>query len=324
MLRIVSKPENFTPIRDGLVFVVEADEKSDFDVRIFNTQTGEEVGRKLIYDTTTAVVDIAPYVADIGVLMAEKQSESELVALPAVSYKIEVQTEEDILESEEVLVSSNIVREVVGVNSLFEADECREIAYGDCDHLLINAPTPGLVTLEINTDFGDSYSYNIHTESGRAMFCLSTQMFEESVERIVIDIYSEGEYLQSVDYEIVPRNANAVRVMWVSDLGTLEHYTFAAVHSQTLVAKQRQTFVGTSGEVKRCSAVRHIKIGSKRCAERVLEALATIVTAPKVWIERAEGYVEAAVLENEATISQLGEVGQLVVTLEYDRKEVRL
>lgn len=306
------------------MFVIEADEKSDFDVRIFNTQTGEEVGRKLIYDTTTAVVDIAPYVADMGVLMAEKQSDSELVALPAESYKIEVQTEEDMLESEEVLVSSNIVREVVGVNSLFEADECREIAYGDCDHLLINAPTAGLITLEVNTDIGDSCSYNVHTESGRAMFCLSTQMFEPTVERIVIDIYSEGEYLQSIDYEVVPRSANAVRLMWISEIGSLEHHTFAAVHSRTLVAKQRQTFVGTSGEVSRCNSVEQIKIGSRRYSERVLEALATIITAPKVWIERAEEYVEAVVLDNEAAISNFGQVGQLVVTLECNKKEVRL
>ena len=324
MLRMVSKPEDFTPKREGLVFVVEADEKCDFDVKIFNTQTGEEVGRKLIYDTTTAVVDIAPYVADMSTLTAKKQGESELIALPAVSYMIEVQTADEILESEEVWVSSNIVREVEGVNSIFATDECREITYGDDDHLLINTSTAGLITLEVNTDIGDSCSYNVHTESGRAMFYLSTQMLDPSVERIVIDIYSEGEYLQSVDYEVIPKRANAVRLMWISEIGTLEHYTFAAVHSQTLVAKQRQTFLGASGEVSRCSAVRHIKIGSKRCAERVLEALATIITAPKVWIERAGGYVEAAVLDNEATISRLGEVGQLVVTLEYDRKEVRL
>ena len=31
MLRIVSKPEDFTPIKEGLVFVVEADEKCDLD-----------------------------------------------------------------------------------------------------------------------------------------------------------------------------------------------------------------------------------------------------------------------------------------------------
>ena len=324
MLRIVSKPEDFTPKREGLVFVVEADEKSDFDVKIFNTQTGEEVGRKLIYDTTTAVVDIAPYVADMGTLAVGKQVESELVALPAVSYMIEVQTEDEILESDEVWVSSNIVREVEGVNSIFATDECREIAYGDDDHLLINAPTAGMITLEVNTDIGDSCSYNVHTESGRAMFCLSTQMFEPTVERIVIDIYSEGEYLQSIDYEVVPRSANAVRLMWISEIGTLEHHTFAAVHSRTLVAKQRQTFVGTSGEVSRCNSVEQIKIGSKRYSERVLEALATIITAPKVWIERAEEYVEAVVLDNEATISNFGQVGQLVVTLECNKKEVRL
>lgn len=324
MLRIVSKPEDFTPIREGLVFVVEADKKCDFEVSIFNTQTDEEVGRKLIYDTTTAVVDIAPYVADMGVLTAVKQGESELVPLSVAGYMIVVQTEDESLESDEVLVSSNTTKEFVGVNSLLPTDECREIAYGEDDHLLIKLPMAGMVTLELNSDFGDNYSYNVHSESGRVMFYLSTQMFDQAAERIVIDIYIEGEYVQSIDYEIVPKRASSVRLMWLTDIGTLEHHTFASVHSRTLVAKQRRTFVGKSGEVSSCNSVERLKIGSKRCSESALEALATIITAPKVWIERDNEYVEAVVLDNEAAISRFGEMGQLVVTLEHSRKEVRL
>ena len=52
------------------------------------------------------------------------------------------------------------------------------------------------------------------------------------------------------------------------------------------------------------------------------EALATIVTAPKVWIECDGHYVEAMVVENEAVISKFAKVGQISLTLEHNRKEV--
>ena len=113
MLRIVSKPEDFTPIKEGLVFVVEADEKCDLNVAIFNAYTGEEVGRKVIYDTMRAVVDIAPYVADMPQFMPSKQDETELVSLPIISYMIVVESADEVVESEEVLVSSNIAAEEV-------------------------------------------------------------------------------------------------------------------------------------------------------------------------------------------------------------------
>ena len=322
MLRIVSKPEDFTPIKEGLLFVVEADEKCDLDVAIINAYTGEEVGRKVIYDTMRAVVDIAPYVADMPQFAPSKQGETELMSLPVISYMIVAQSADEVVESDEVLVSNNIVAEKVGVNSIFAVDECREIAYGQSDHLLIKAPAAGMITAEVSADYGESYSYNVYSGSGRAMFSLSTQMFEQDVERIVVEIYCNGEFLQSVDYEIIPKIPNAVRVAWISDIGTLEHFTFAALYSRTLVAKQRRIFVGSAGQTSSCTPVEWLNIGSARCSERVAEALATIVTAPKVWIERDGQYVEAMVVENEVVISKFAKVGQISLTLEHNRKEV--
>ena len=162
MLRIVSKPEDFTPIKEGLLFVVEADEKCDLDVAIINAYTGEEVGRKVIYDTMRAVVDIAPYVADMPQFAPSKQGETELMSLPVISYMIVAQSADEVVESDEVLVSNNIVAEKVGVNSIFAVDECREITYGQSDHLLIKAPAAGMITAEVSADYGESYSYNVY------------------------------------------------------------------------------------------------------------------------------------------------------------------
>lgn len=324
MVRIVKQPENFTPIGEGLIFVVQSDERCDLEVAIINTLTGEEVGRKLIYDTAEAVVDIAPYIAGMSPLTVPKRHFSELLSAPAASYMIVVQREGEVVESEEVWVSNNIVKEGVGVASVFATGECREIAYGDDDDLKIKAPEAGLISVEVLSDIGESYSYSINSESGRAMFHLGTRMFDESVTRIVVEVYCNEEFLQSIDYEIVPRGANSVRLMWFSPIGTLEHHTFAATLSRTLVSKQRQRFVGSNGEVCSSISAEQTTIGSKRCLERLLAALATIVTAPKVWIEQAEEYVPAAVLDSEAAISRLGEVGQLSVTLEHNRKEVTL
>lgn len=324
MVEIVSRPDDFTPVKEGLIFVVESDEESDFEVIIFDAQSEEEVGRKVIYGTTRAVVDIAPYVANMDVLMMPKKGVSALQTTPIAGYMIVVQTETDAVESDVVWVSNNLVKEAEGIHSIFPTEECREIAYGDDDDLKIKAPYAGPIAVEVIADTGDSCSYNIHSGSGEAVFHLSTRMFDESVERIVVDIYCDDEFLQSIDYEIVPRYPRSTRLMWLSAEGVLEHYTFAVEQSRKLVAKQKKSFVGTAGQTSSCNSAVQLKLGTKRCSERELEALATIITAPKVWIEQADGYLEAEVLDNEAVISRFSEVGELSITIEYGRKEVRL
>ena len=325
MVEIVSRPEDFTPVRDGVVFVVESQKRSDFVVKIYEVESGEEVGRKRLYSTKRAVVDIAPYVADMGGLFIPTKGLSELRAVDAQQYMIEVEVDDQIVaRSEAVWVSSNIVRDEVGINSIFQTDSCRKIGYGDEDDIRINSGEEGLITVDVLADTGESFNYNIQSYSGLALFHLSTAMFDPSVRSIAVGVYFNGDFLQGIEYQIAQRSSDAVRLMWYSPAGTLEHYTFPIVHSRIVEAKARRRFVGVNGYENTCTAVERLKIGTKRCSQGELQALSTLITAPKVWIEGEEDYEEVVVADNEAVVYQLGKVGQMSVVIEHNREEVWL
>ena len=57
-------------------------------------------------------------------------------------------------------VSSNIVRDEVGINSIFQTDSCRKIGYGDEDDIRINSGEEGLITVDVLADTGESFNYN--------------------------------------------------------------------------------------------------------------------------------------------------------------------
>ena len=325
MVEIVSSPKDFTPVREGVLFVVESDRRCDLVVRILETESGEEVGCKRIYSTKRAVVDIAPYIADMDGLMLPTKGLSELRAVEAKQYMIEVEVDDQIVaRSEAVWVSSNIVRDEVGINSIFQTDSCRKIGYGDEDDIRINSGEEGLITVDVLADTGESFNYNIQSYSGLALFHLSTAMFDPSVRSIAVGVYFNGDFLQGIEYQIAQRSSDMVRLMWYSQAGTLEHYTFPIVHSRIVEAKARRRFVGVNGYENTCTAVARLKIGTKRCEQRVLEGLSTIITAPKVWIEGEEGYKEVVVADSEAVVYQLGKVGQMTLTIERNREEVSL
>ncbi|MBR5886301.1 MAG: hypothetical protein IKY93_06575 [Alistipes sp.] len=325
MVEIVSRPEDFTPVRDGVVFVVESQKRSDFVVKIYEVESGEEVGRKRLYSTKRAVVDIAPYVADMAGLFIPTKGLSELRAVDAQQYMIEVEESDVVVaRSEAVWVSSNIAKDVVGINSIFSTSGCRKMCYGDEDDIRINSGEQGLITVDVLADTGESYNYNIQTYSGLALFHLSTAMFGKAVKNLAVGIYFNGDFLQGIEYQIIQSPTDAVRLMWYTSVGTLEHYTFPIVHSRVVEAAARRRYVSASGYQSSCTSVERLKIGTKRCSQGELQALSTLITAPKVWIEGAEDYEEVVVADNEAVVYQLGKVGQMSVVIEHNREEVWL
>ena len=312
-------------MREGVLFVVESDRRCDLVVRILETESGEEVGCKRIYSTKRAVVDIAPYIADMDGLMLPTKGLSELRAVEAKQYMIEVEVDDQVVaRSEAVWVSSNIVRDEVGINSIFQTDSCRKIGYGDEDDIRINSGEEGLITVDVLADTGESFNYNIQSYSGLALFHLSTAMFDPSVRSIAVGVYFNGDFLQGIEYQIIQSPTDAVRLMWYTSVGTLEHYTFPIVHSRVVEAAARRRYVSANGYQSSCTSVERLKIGTKRCSQGELQALSTLITAPKVWIEGEEDYEEVVVADNEAVVYQLGKVGQMSVVIEHNREEVWL
>lgn len=324
MIEFLSQPVDFTPVDEGLVFVIESDEQTDFEIEIINNDTNDVVGRKYISNTMQAVVDIAPYVKDMTVMTPPQKGVTQLKNSPAVSYLIAVETDMDSDVSLPVTVSNNVGRPEVGFDSIFKAGLRRTISYGDDEDYRIKAPSRGIVAVELISDSGERHYHELYTSKGWLLFHLATSDFEALTRTLEVNLYCDDKLVQHIDYDVVPKSDGAVRLMWLSPIGTLEHYTFPVTECRKLIAEQKQIFSNSDGLVSSCCSVERLNLRSRCECDAMLESLATVITAPKVWVEQDDGFVEAAVVDCEAITSQFGKVGSISVTLEYKRKEVKL
>lgn len=320
MVEIITKPENFTPIREGVVFVVNSDEEVDFDIGIVESQSGVVVGRKVVYGSTEAVVDIAPYVANMSKRILPERGKCALKNAPVAEYHITVDTAYDSIVSEKVVVSNNLEVPKRGINSLLPQQ--REIGYGEEDDLRVYVQADKDVEVQIISDRGEFLSYEMHSESGAVEIHLATKVFKSITKQIVVDIFSDNNLSYSALYKVVPRYKGAVRLMWLSPAGNIEHYTFPIKRSQSTVVEKRRVSSSLNGEVVSTISAKRLSICSNNEKEVVREALTTVVTATKVWIEESDRSVEATVVESEMVTSQFGKTGHIAITLEYDGKEV--
>ena len=320
MVEIITKPENFTPIREGVVFVVNSDEEVDFDIGIVESQSGVVVGRKVVYGSTEAVVDIAPYVANMSKRILPERGKCALKNAPVAEYHITVDTAYDSIVSEKVVVSNNLEVPKRGINSLLPQQ--REIGYGEEDDLRIYVPAESNVMVQIISDRGEYLRYDMYSESGAIEVHLATKEFQSITKQIVVDIFYNNMPAYSALYTVVPRYNGAVRLMWLSPAGNIEHYTFPIKRSQSTVVEKRRVSSSLNGEVVSTISAKRLSICSNNEKAVVREALTTVVTATKVWIEEANRSVEATVIESEMVTSQFGKTGHIAITLEYDGKEV--
>lgn len=320
MLEFTTIPKNFTPISEGVVFTVESDEQTDFTIGIVESQSGVVVGRKCVYGTTTAVVDIAPYVENMSKWVLPERGKCTLRNAPMAGYHITVDTESDSIVSQTVILSNNLETPKSGINSLLPVQ--REIGYGEEDDLRVYVPPQSTVLVQMISDRGEYLSYEMYSESGAIEIHVATSEFESITKRLVVDVFYNSQLTQSAMYNFVPRYKGAVRLMWLSPGGNIEHYTFPVKRSQSTVVEKRRVSSSLYGEVVSTISAKRLSICSNNETEVVRKALTTVVTATKVWIEEPTESVEATVIESEIVTSQFGKIGHIALTLEYDGKEV--
>lgn len=323
MISFVSIPENYTPLDEGVIFIVESDSVTDFMIDIVNHKTEEVVGSKLIRNTTTAVVDIAPYITGITSSAAINSNRCSIENLSAGAYYIAVTTASDADNSEVVVVTNNRKLSPYGaIQSLFAKN--RTIGYGEQDDLRFTTELWSTIELRITTDKGKELSVENYAPFGVVQIHIATAQLAADTAWFTAEIFVEGALIDSVRYTIVPRYKGSVRVAWLSPEGSVERYTFLQTVSRSCVAERKRLFTNpTMGEVVSCSSAHRVTLRSQPLSEELAEILATILYAPRVWIEN-EQLVPVQVLDTEIVTSRLGKSSVVELTLEYGREEVVL
>lgn len=323
MVTIVESPKDFTPVGEGLVFVAQSDVKSDFVVDIIDAKTDEVVGSKYIAGVERAVIDIAPYVEVQGVAELSELRNWSLKSLPTRSYYITVETADGGAVSEAVRVSSNLKAPIV--NTLQTAmPMVRSIGYGEDDDLRVAVLYGAPVRVEARTNLGERRTIELTSCEGFAQLHLTTADLGKRTQAVVVEFYVGNQAVAQVEYRIVPRYNGAVRVGWVGPTGAVEHYTFPITVSKSVVSERTKLYMQrVEGDIVSNKSYKRLTLRSQALSEDMAEVLATILTAPKVWIE-GEEIVGAQLSDSQVVTKSFNKAAVVEITLEYGGKEVVL
>ena len=321
-MRIAKISDNFTPLHEGILFQIdtESEAPTDIVVEIVEVATEEVIGTKLLRNTVSATVNIAPYVARLEEYAPASLDHTTFAAAPAASYRIRI----DNIESEEVVVATNRCKIDSTPFVVTALPASRRIVHGESDELLIIAEKGKTIYAEIVSDMGSSLNIEHLSASGVSTLVVATNDFEDDIRSLDIDLYCDGTKFGSLRYKVTSPLKTATRLAWVSDCGSIERYTFPSSHKAKRYA-DKQIVATSKGVVSaQCRAKQFISLCSRIEPRATIEALAQIASSPKVWIEESGNWHLVEVVTPQIEYNLFGEPSHLHLDICLWQKEVAL
>ncbi len=303
-MKLTKISNNFTPINEGIFFGIdtETDEPTDLTVEIVDARNGQIVATQLLRSVTYAEVNIAPYVEQFSAYQPSTHKFATIVEAPTASYYIRIGSE----LSESIILSVNQTAPTKS-SIVSSMPKTRRISYGEGDELLLLVDAGDTLTVDITTDMGDGSSLEYITERGVASLFISTKEFSEETHSINVEIARNGELLGALCYHLIPSHKESVRLAWLSDLGSIERYTFPIVTKVERMTRKNTICTSNGREVVESSYARNASLISRYEPKPIIEALAHIISSTKVWIEEEGKFTGIEVLSSELTHNLFGE-----------------
>ncbi len=293
----IKEPEPFASFREELVFEYLQEESADlvFEIELEGVDESQEV--KKLYDVNGASINVAHVVANK--FMTTPSSGAASLKTPECGFglvKLKCGEEES---TAQYFVASQVALPEVGVLSSMPTE--RLISYGEADEIWIRAQEGGEVELTVEA-IGEggvtTYEFDhIAQECGLVRFRFATEDFGAYTKMAKVTIACDGEVLATVNYYYIPKVKGAVRMAWIGSYGAIEHYTFPT----------------TNGYVKYRSGVRQYEIESAYEPQRVVVALAEMLTSESVWIVEEGEYVQVDMVSESVVLNKRG----ALATVEY-------
>lgn len=322
-MRITKLSENFTPLRNGIFFSIdtENDTPADLSVEVVNCLTNEVVATQTLHGVISTTVNIAPYIELPDTYTPKHLAQTTLMDAPTATYKIRCCD----IESERVIVSVNRNKLTDRTALITSLPSSRRIAYGDNDEMLIISKPHESLSVEIVTDTDESLRLAHSSITGASIFTLSLEDFEHDIRALDIFIYDESEELAHLHYVVTPRRRTAVRLAWLSDGGSIEHYTFPVSHREFREVEKLQILQATEPQTISCKVMQFITVCSRYEPHATISALAQIASSPKVWLCEVDGSLQrVAVTTQRIEYNLLGTPDAVVFELCLWQEEVAL
>lgn len=291
-MKITKISGDYTPIRQGILFGIstESEVPTDLVVEIVNSTNEKVVATQFLHSVTEAQVNIAPYIEPTSSHIPSQCKCISIADTPLISHHIRIG---DVV-SEPVLTWLNT--EAIVLPSLISSmPQTRRISREECDEIALMVGGGKNISVAISSDLDEYVDIQHYTTTGCAILSISPMDFDEKCRCIDVVIRCNDQQIGNLHYNIVPALNGSVRVAWISEYGSIERYSFPAAISSKHLSK-RQIIRTTEGwHAANGSTEYSMSLCSHYEPRATIEALAQIVSSPKVWIENEKGCDEVAV-----------------------------
>ena len=300
-MKLTKISKDFTPLDVGIIFGIdtESDTPNNLQVEIVESLSGEVVATQQLRQVCQAELNIAPYIERFAERTPSQRPYTTFTDAPTATHHIRIG------DATSHSTTTSVNRVQVATPALVSAmPHLRTIPQGGHDEVMILADEGALISANITTDKGEELSLDYTSPTGAVLLTLATADFALECRTIEVALSCDGSQIGQLRYNIAPNRKSAVRLAWISEQGTIERYTFPALTSATHKADEHTVTLQSHYEPR-----------------ATIDALAQIVAAPKVWIERNSSYREVEVATSTIDYNLFGEPDSIAIALSVKRGE---
>lgn len=308
-------PNNYQSLYNEIDYQLELDEINTTLVQITDCNTGELLGVKKFYSTQSFSVNVAPIIRPYAIpntpAIATQFETAERYGYATV--KLFVATE----DGSESYISTPLTFTISKSNesetgAITKLPTQRLISVGESDSITVRCETGFEINAYVkyyaaadeensevlldSTTFSSTPDY-----SGIVTFHLLAKEVE-GAERIEVIFEQANNQIAQIDYYMVERPNDAIRVAWVSSRGSVEHYTFAQTDAYHEYAESRQIALVSAFETFATRA-----------------AIAEMIASPKLWIADGDSYVDGYVVSDYIDTAPIDAIATLSVKIEIKK-----
>lgn len=305
-------PKNGASWLKPLLYSLEFDQREEqVEVEICDLLTSAQLGRFILYNTTSAEVDIAPYIRSSR-LSAPLAKQSSIIEFSPDACRVVLRAKGE--ESEPIVV----FRSDVGGQSprmLSSLSESGTVAVGEHIRFTLLANSTINLTVAHPSDGGIK---RINFATNGLPCEVDVPIASASVgERIILRVECDGELVGVYNYRVVERDESAVCLAWVNSIGGIECCTFPQSVRRSVAVKSEDV-EGECGWYRRIvgsTIVRRVTMLGATQSE--VDGILDILLSPKVYRCDSGNDVAVQLLTDTVTYDEHGRLRRL----EFDIKE---
>lgn len=289
-MNFISIPKNGSSWRKPLCYEADATDDSAQELRIAIclTDTKQVVGRKVLYGTSHAEFDIAPYLRTMAqaAMFSEQTSIANsriasIVSSPS-AMRVHVVVNDVVSESRVFFRESFIVD---AGRVLTELPDSRPIALGEVIRLTAVASRNMKISVKRFTPTSEEMENLVAMPRSLPQeVIIPTANYDPTTTRIEVVVWCDAVPVKTFNYRVVERPVSAVRLVWNNSLGGVDSYTFPSSHRVEYKSIVDDITVGNtvSSICREASVLRRVKTLP---SSSEMEALAHIVFADTLYRE---------------------------------------